>query len=204
MCHKRHRHRPSGLLTSCRALYSTWQHDLLAEPCSLPERGMSSVQVQSSSAAVCGDAEELLEAVELRVELLRRGRRDNQRSKSAPHRACRRRERAHDSASATEATPRGDADAASPSWVSRTSREEVHRTAMWPQPAVAALRVSGMLLVLAAVAAAAASGGGLSSSVVQACSSDLEGDSSNEACFGWCSAINSEEHCKWCKVSAPP
>ena len=43
--------------------------------------------------------------------------------------------------------------------------------------------------------------------VVQACSSDADGDVDFQACFGWCLASQAADHCKWCKVRtarAPP
>ena len=40
---------------------------------------------------------------------------------------------------------------------------------------------------------------------IAACSPspDHDGDVAYDACFGWCSPSQAEDHCTWCKVRAP-
>ena len=58
--------------------------------------------------------------------------------------------------------------------------------------------VSEMLVVVATILLIAADDGAM-----QMCSSDKEGDSTTESCFGWCSSMQATDHCQWCKVRWP-
>lgn len=54
---------------------------------------------------------------------------------------------------------------------------------------------AGLIIVATAATPFAAS----PHSTVKACQSSKDDDTSHEACFGWCSAMDAASHCEWCK-----